>query len=88
MMDQDLSEMEYITGFNEGYLISHHLPELAQKLSYIDRIAPRIDGFKDGRQQYALDHLKEQKQLWAQRESGYKPDIQKEQNRDIDLDRN
>lgn len=87
MQDDEKQTSDYIKGFNEGYLITQHLPELAQKLSNVETITPRVDGFKDGRQQYALDYLKNQRELWAQREPSPSPQDNPNKSKDIDLDR-
>lgn len=85
-MEEKQTQADYIKGFNEGYLITRHLPELAQKLSAVESAAARVDGFKDGRQQYALDHLKQQRQLWAQRERNPQPTVNKDKGKELDKD--
>jgi hypothetical protein len=47
----------YIKGFNEGYVIAAHLPELGDGLSKIESASPWAEGFRDGRKHYLLEHL-------------------------------
>jgi hypothetical protein len=49
----------YQTGFNEGYLIAKHEPDLSEKLSKIKVETPRIDGIHDGRREFILEQIKE-----------------------------
>lgn len=53
----------YKKGFNEGYLITKHLPELSDQLSKIKNETPRIEGFKDGRNQIFQEKAKERLSL-------------------------
>lgn len=49
MQDQQTYADNYKKGFNEGYLISRHEPDLAAKLSAVKSEHPRMEGFRDGR---------------------------------------
>lgn len=64
MEDQDKVEPEYVKGFNEGYTISQHKPELAEKLASIDSDFIRLVGFKDGRKQYQVEQIKDRLPSW------------------------
>ncbi|MBN8698715.1 MAG: hypothetical protein J0L54_03825 [Chitinophagales bacterium] len=59
MPEDQSSELNYKKGFNEGYLITKHLPELSDQLSQIKNETPRIDGFKDGRNEFFQEKAKE-----------------------------
>ncbi|MEP7165219.1 MAG: hypothetical protein ABI741_11020 [Ferruginibacter sp.] len=59
MPEDQTSELNYKKGFNEGYLITKHLPELSDQLSQIKNETPRIDGFKDGRNEFFQEKAKE-----------------------------
>ena len=54
----------YTKGFNEGYVIAEHLPDLAHDLSKIESASPRMEGFRDGRRQYVLEQTKERPPAW------------------------
>ncbi|MFT3793639.1 hypothetical protein [Flavobacterium sp.] len=82
MPEQDRETSEYIKGFNEGYLITQHLPDLADRLATIETDVPRVGGFKDGRKQYALDQVRNNRAKWAAKETPSK--AEKSQERDFD----
>lgn len=54
-------QQQYITGFNEGYRLAEHLPDVARLLGDTEGDSPRMLGIRDGRQQYieewALKHM-------------------------------
>ncbi len=62
MLDDKTYEADYTKGFNEGYLIAKHLPELGDQLSEIKSETPRIDGFKDGRVEFFQEKIRERVQ--------------------------
>lgn len=64
MEDENKVEPEYLKGFNEGYTISQHMPELAEKLANIDSDFIRLAGFKDGRKQYQAEQVKYRLPEW------------------------
>jgi hypothetical protein len=70
----------YIKGFNEGYVIAEHLPDLAQDLSKVNISSPWIEGFRDGRSQYVFEQTKELRPAWLT------VDRDKSQNRDYQQD--
>jgi hypothetical protein len=57
MEDNETVNPDYLKGFNEGYLISKEMPELAQQLSNINSQAERIVGMKDGHEQYTKEQI-------------------------------
>jgi len=61
-MDNNSKEnIEYQKGFNEGYLVAQHLPELSNSLAKIESTSPRIEGFHDGHQQLLLEQIRKQR---------------------------
>lgn len=63
-MENETVPVDYQKGFNEGYIMKKHLPELSDKL--VDRIGQsvRSEGFKDGRQEAILEKSKERYPGW------------------------
>lgn len=55
---------DYTRGFNEGYVIAEHLPDMAKSLSKIESASPRMEGFRDGLRQYAVEHLHGFRSAW------------------------
>lgn len=53
------NETEYIEGFNLGYKMTKDFPELAEFLDYTRGHNDKLDGLKDGRQQYLEEKLQE-----------------------------
>lgn len=45
----------YIKGFNEGYLLGTHEPELSKSLSVTEGAGDRLNGIKDGIAEAALE---------------------------------
>ncbi len=64
MEDDDKVEPEYVRGFNEGYMIARHKPELAEKLANIDSDFIRLAGFKAGQDQYQKEQVRERLPSW------------------------
>lgn len=56
------NEQDYIKGFNSGYLLSKHEPELLAKLLKGDNVHQYIQGMQAGKKQYdrekLLEHIK------------------------------
>ena len=52
MEETDKVDPVYLKGFNEGYLIAQHMPELAQVLADVESTGERIKGLKAGRSQF------------------------------------
>lgn len=80
------NQINYQKGFNEGYIITKHLPDLAKSIAQVQSDAPRLDGFREGRKQFTLEKAK------ASRNT--KKDVTREHNtedksktRDADIDR-
>ena len=59
MSDNKNQEQEFIKAFNQGYLISKHEPELANKLMDGLNDSSRSQGFSEGVKQAKLERAKE-----------------------------
>lgn len=89
MEEEDKIEPEYVKGFNEGYTLTQHMPDLAEKLAKIDSDFIRLVGFKAGREQYQAEQVKTRLPGWLTGERPAKgPDTpDKSRGRDIDLEK-
>lgn len=85
-MQEQFTHVLYQKGFNEGYIITQHLPELSDKLSQIKSTAPRVEGFIDGRKQFALEQVRALHPDWTRqdRNNAREPCPAKSKDRDID----
>lgn len=78
----DTQEQQYICGFNHGYMLTKHLPDLvAQLIKHIKETASDyLSGFVSGKEEYEIEcnrsHLLELKEIRKQTED-----------RNIDLER-
>lgn len=50
---------DYLKGFNEGYLLTEQIPDLAAQIAKAINASDRGQGFKDGREQLLLEKTKE-----------------------------
>lgn len=64
MEETNKIDPDYLKGFNDGYIIAQHEPELAEKLSKIEAVSPRIVGMQQGREQFIKEQLKEKLPNW------------------------
>ncbi|AUD02170.1 hypothetical protein [Spirosoma pollinicola] len=89
MEEQDTVEPEYLKGFNEGYTIAQHKPELAEKLASIDSDFIRLVGFKAGREQFQKEQMRERLPSWLKgdRSTREQGKTDKTKGRDIEPDR-
>jgi hypothetical protein len=55
MQEEQSPSAEYLAGFNQGYLIQKHLPDLGEKLSKSLSNTERSEAFKDGQKQFMLE---------------------------------
>jgi len=57
-----MEEQQYIRGFNHGYLLTKHLPELVAKLvKHIQSTAnDYLAGFFSGKEEYELEYSRDQ----------------------------
>ena len=58
----DTQEQQYIRGFNHGYLLTKHLPDLvAQLLKHIkESTSDYISGFFSGKEEWEIEHSRVQ----------------------------
>ena len=57
--DEITPSPDYVRGFNEGYTLAEHMPELAEQLSKAIGDAPRGQGFADGHRQFLAERERE-----------------------------
>lgn len=50
---------DYLNGFNEGYTLAEHMPDVAEKVSKALGDGDRAKGFQDGRGQLLLEKTQE-----------------------------
>jgi len=82
--EQTTSDAGYIKGFNEGYIITKHLPEVSDCIVQVQSESPRLDGFRDGRKQLVLEKIAEQHKTPLKTEQN--KDIRQEPRKDRDLE--
>lgn len=82
-----LNEKEYIKGFNEGYLISKDLPNLAIQLSKTETTDSRGQGLRDGIEQFDLEKSKSRIPESFKTKRGFEKNKKDERERDIDLEK-
>lgn len=76
-MTGEFNEAEYISGFNKGYLLAKEFPEIADILSSATGSSDKLDGMKDGRQQYLDEALEKNvavnKSITSEKDEEYRP---------------
>ena len=83
-------EPDYQKGFNEGYTLAKHAPELAEQLAKaVDAESVRGAGLQAGRQQFIAEQTKERYPSWLKGERSGKepPETGKHQDRSPDVER-
>lgn len=87
MEELEKPEPDYIKGFNEGYLLAEHMPELAAKLAPVLTETSRSQGIKDGFDQYALEKdLTKQQELPEWRRRDWLERLDKKKDPDVNKD--
>ncbi len=89
MEDIEPVDPEYLKGFNEGYLIKEHLPDLADRLADSIGDSMRSQGFKDGRVEMIREREKERYPKWlrSDRLSSLEEKEKQERERNKDQDK-
>lgn len=89
MEDLEHVDPEYLKGFNEGYTIKQHLPELADRLVESVGDSMRSQGFKDGREEMIREREKEYLPKWlrSDRLSSLEEKEREERERNKDRDK-
>jgi hypothetical protein len=79
---------KYVRGFNDGYLIAKNEPELSKMLKDMQDPAVYIEGFKNGVEEYTLEKDKAMQPKWLRKDrlTSFNKDVDKEIERDKDLD--
>lgn len=54
---------DYQKGFNEGYLLAKHRPDISDGLKGLHPDTPRLEGMKDGQTEYEYECLKQKEAL-------------------------
>lgn len=62
MEEQTTPSLEYMKGFNEGYLLAKESSTLADKLSKVHGDSERIKGFQDGRRHFVMELARNSRQ--------------------------
>jgi len=65
-MEEEKIDPDYRQGYNDGYLIAQHEPDLSDKLKNLPDRTPRMEGFEAGRKQLLRDRFKERLPEWVQ----------------------
>lgn len=80
-------DAEYLRGFNDGYLLAKHQPDISKAIDSLKGNAERIQGIKDGMQEYSKELLAEKKPDWLKKDRVFKvkEDIEKNK-KDIERD--
>ena len=88
-MEEENVDPAYIKGFNEGYTLAQHLPDLAKQLSSIENNSPRYEGLKAGRAHYVAEKNRERLPGWLKEDRLAKdqPSAAKSKGRDIEPDK-
>lgn len=89
----DIMSPEYQKGFNEGYLLATHEPEISIGISVAEGVSERLAGMKAGINEANLEKEKDKlpmpewlsPQVQTDKEKGIDKD--KENNKEIDLDK-
>lgn len=68
-MENEIIDSAYLKGFNDSYLLAEQMPELSEKLSKIEGDSARLQGMRDGRQQYLSEQVKSKLPTWLQNDN-------------------
>ena len=66
MENEESIDSHYQQGFNEGYLVTKHWPEMSDMIAHVPNATPRLDGFRDGKRQFVLEQAREQRPKWME----------------------
>lgn len=91
MEEFDAPDPDFVKGFNEGYMLAKHLPDLAEQLGTTTGDTPRGSGIQAGRRQLFLEQEQERYPTWLRGDYANRadaiPDKTPEKDKDVDLDR-
>lgn len=70
-MEENQVSQEYLSGFNQGYYIQQHEPELVDKIISTDVSKDYLEGFNDGSREYEQERIESEfKQLDRDKDLG------------------
>lgn len=61
---QDTPHPDFVKGFNEGYVMTKHLPDIAEQVAKSAGETLRGSGFQDGRKQFLSEKAKDRYPAW------------------------
>ncbi|MCX6315974.1 MAG: hypothetical protein NTW29_01685 [Bacteroidetes bacterium] len=64
MNSEETPSPDYLKGFNYGYMIAEHVPDLAKQLSTATGASDRFVGMKHGIEQFELEKSKSDVPKW------------------------
>lgn len=87
-MEEEKVDPAYQKGYNNGYYMSEHEPDLAKQISQIENASAHLDGFKAGRTEYFREQMKDFSKSWAKDFQTNEQDMtqDKDFDRDVDLE--
>lgn len=78
----------FLKGYNDGYLMAQHLPDMADTLAQTDNVAPWFEGFREGHHALVLEQVQENRPEWLKESPKETPqEPPKDKDRDIEPDR-
>lgn len=85
MEENEAVDPHYKQGFNEGYFIAEHWPDMSDSFAHVPNKSPRLDGFRDGHRQFVLDLAKANRPKFLQKDiKDVANDKHKSPDRDLD----
>ena len=90
-MEQETNEQlphpDFIKGYNQGYIIAQHEPELAEKLAQAMGDTERGKGFQGGRTEYLQEKSQEKSRIPDWLAKDYYQNLNKEADKDAEPDK-
>lgn len=63
MEHEEITDENYVKGFNEGYQLAQSHPEISEAIALAKGNDTRLEGFRDGYKEYVLEQLREKDPL-------------------------
>lgn len=86
MEDNATVPPEYKKRFNEGYALAKYMPEVAEILAQSLKDNERANGFRDGRNQYLNEQVKDKLPSWLSGTRPTKEKYQPDKSKDRDIE--